>query len=213
MSTAATRNPADFNTLTDSVAVAPVVTTSSTSTNSASGVRVRRSATRPDTLRCRAEMDSPTESRAPTLMRSRDARCTPGIRVATAATAVTGSPPRPRADVHRVGAGTNVTGCSTRCQHSSCATPRANAAPSGAVRSRRPRSFIVTIACRRAPAYRPSERTGTPGSTRGVTTTGSAVNAHAHAEHHRVAGAPHPPQVSGSTRSSMGSLCPRGPTG
>ncbi|OCB34650.1 hypothetical protein A5676_26030 [Mycobacterium malmoense] len=65
--------PAARSTRTDSRAVAPVVRMSSTTRTSVTG-RVPRSSTRPATLRSRAVLPSPTESR--TSARSRSAGAT-----------------------------------------------------------------------------------------------------------------------------------------
>ena len=79
--TATTRAPEVCRTRTDSAAVAPVVTMSSTtSTSPVSRSRAPQSRTRPATFRCRAALDSPTESRTSAFIRS--AGTTP--RVATA---------------------------------------------------------------------------------------------------------------------------------
>ena len=69
--TATTRAPVVCRVRTDSAAVAPVVTMSSTtSTSPANPADGRRSRTRPATFCCRAALDSPTESRTRAVIRS-----------------------------------------------------------------------------------------------------------------------------------------------
>ena len=128
---------------------------------------------------------------------------------------MTGSPPRLRAARRRVGAGTTVSGVSSTPQVSSRRSPALSAAPSGRIRSVRPCSLTATIALRRAPAYRPREKTGTPGCTRGAMRCGSSgrtCRTRAQASHQRVDGAPQPPHSSGRTRSSTSPVSRRAVT-
>ena len=134
-STPATRAPAPCRMQTDSAAVAPVVTMSSTSSTVLP--MGRRNRTRPWTLRWRAMVDSPTESRVVARMRRAFTTSTPSRWLATAvAMRATGSPPRRRAAARRVGAGTKVSGRSTMPQPTSRSTPSPSASDSGTIRIR-----------------------------------------------------------------------------
>ncbi len=148
---AATCTPAAWSTRTDSRAVAPVVTTSSTSNTSVPG-RGPRSRTRPLMLRSRAEMSRPTESRAIARMRKAAVTVTSGCAAtAVCAIRVIGSPPRRRAAVRRVGAGTIVSGVLTMPQQDNRWMPTASVCARGATRSPRPRSLSARMAWRRTP--------------------------------------------------------------
>ena len=227
--TAPTCTPSDSRTRTASAEVAPVVTTSSTRTTSApmqpsltiSSRREADTQIRPARLSCRCAADSPTESRTPRRIDSAGQTWQPvsSRRAAACVDRSTGSPPRVRAVRARVGAGTSTSGAScggsNSPQRRSVSTASASAAPSGAARSRRPRSFAAITARRRGPAYGPSAHTGTPGSTRGCTATGSSDRVRLHRSHHPEPGSPQPPHSAGRTRSRsarMPGVCPVPPT-
>ncbi len=198
-------NPISANARTDSRAVAPVVSTSSTTTTSAFPGIPRSAArsgtvTRPPRLSARSAGVKPTESRTPRPTCNRDTtRLSGSHRVAKRAERSTGSPPLRRAATALLGAGTSTSG---RPADRSSASPPASAAPSGSARSRRPRSFAASTARRAGPAYGASAQHGTPGSVRGHTRSGGPASAAAHSAHHPEPGRPQPAQAAGRTRSS-----------
>ncbi len=204
---------------TDSRAVAPVVSTSSTSTISAfagiprSAKRPGAVRTRPSRLRTRSAGVKPTESRTSRPTRNRGTMRVSGSHcAATAAERSTGSPPRRRAATPLLGAGTSTKG--RRGERNSASAP-ASAAPSGFARSRLPRSLTASTARRAGPAYGPSAQHGTPGSVRGHTRTGGPVRVTAQAAHQSAPERPQPAQAAGSTRSSrvrIDRVCARPPT-
>lgn len=205
---------------TDSRAVAPVVSTSSTSTTSVFA-EIRgpapgpgRATTRPRILCCRSLVVKPTESRTPHHTRNIGTTRQSGSHPAAAcAMRDTGSPPRRRAAARRLGAGTNTSG---RSPSRSRPSPCASASPSGSPRSRRPRSFAASTARRAGPAYGPSVQHGTPGSVRGRTRTGGPATVAAHSAHQPTPAVPHPAQAAGRIRSSsvrIAVVCARPPTG
>ncbi len=212
-------NPISANARTDSRAVAPVVSTSSTTTTSAfagiprSAARTGTVVTRPPRLRERCAGVKPTESRTPGRSRKRaTTRLSGSHRLATRAERSTGSPPLRRAATPLLGAGTSTSG---RRADRSAASPPASATPSGSARSRRPRSFAASTARRAGPAYGPSAQHGTPGSVRGHTRTGGPASASAQSAHQSAPERPQPAQTAGSTRSSsvrIGTVSARPPT-
>lgn len=203
--------PPRRNTRTDSAAVAPVVTMSSTtSTCRVRGTPPSSSRIRPARLRRRSAADKPTESRTPRAETRSGCtnRCGSWL-AATCAARETGSPPRARAARARVGAGTTVVGPGGSSPHRRRRdTATAQASPRGSARSRRPRSFAATTARLRGPAYGPRLHTGTPGSPRSRTSAGGSFSTRAHARHHAVPLAPHPPHARGSTRSKRDDSIP-----
>lgn len=218
-STACGRRPIRVSARTDSRAVAPVVSTSSTSTTSAFpgiGGAARRPGsvvTRPPRLCARSPGVKPTESRTPHHTRSRDTIWLSGSQlVATSAMRRTGSPPRLRAATVRLGAGTSSSGRSSARKR---ARPPASARPSGSARSRRPCSLTASTARRPGPAYGPSAQHGTPGSVRGHTRAGRPASAAAHSTHQPAPAPRQPAHEAGRIRSSrvrIARVCPQPPT-
>lgn len=204
---------------TDSRAVAPVVSTSSTSTTSAfvgiGGTASRPGIVviRPRRLCTRSRGVKPTESCTPHHTRSRDTIWLSGSQlVATNAVRCTGSPPRRRAAARRLGAGTSTSG---RSRVRSRASPPASASPSGSARSRRPRSLAASTARRAGPAYGPSVQHGTPGSVLGHTRVGGAASTAAHSSHHPTPAVRQPAHEAGKMRSSrvrIARVCAHPPT-
>lgn len=204
--TARTGTPIPANIRTDSEAVAPVVSTSSTSTTSAfSGItappqRLRATTIRPRRLRRRSAAVKPTESRTPHHTRNIGTTRQSGSHLAAAwVVCTTGSPPRRRAATLLLGAGINTSG---RPSARNSANAVDSAMPSGSARSRRPCSLAESTARRPGPAYFVSAQHGTPGSVRGRTRTGPSVSTAAQSAHQPTPAAPHPAQADGSTRSS-----------
>lgn len=182
-------------------AVAPVVSTSSTMTTCAFAITAGNgpAVIRPRRLRSRARADSPAESR--TLHQTRrhgSTRQPSSDPAATRAHRTTGSPPRRRAEIRRLGEGTSISG---RPGVRNSASPAASASPSGPARSRLPRSFTASTACRAGPRYGLSAQHGTPGSLRGWIRTGGPPRLRAQSRHHSVPGRRQPPHSGGRTRS------------
>lgn len=215
--TAFVSTPAPRSARTDSRAVAPVVSTSSTTTTSVFCTlrRPARGPRRTEILPCRLCWRSPgvnpTESRTPHHTRNIGTTRQSGSHPAAAhAVRSAGSPPRRRADAPRLGAGTNT---NTRSGVRNRARPRAMASPSGAARSRRPRSLAASTARRAAPAYGASAQHGTPGSARGRTRVGPPVSAAAQSAHHPAPTAPQPAHEAGSAKSNRATRCSAAPMG
>lgn len=182
-------------------AVAPVVSTSSTMTTCAFVTAAGNgpAVIRPRRLRSRARADSPAESRTPHQTRRHGNTWQPSSDPAAArAHRTTGSPPRRRAEIRRLGEGTSISG---RPGVRNSASPAASASPSGPARSRLPRSFTASTACRAGPRYGLSAQHGTPGSLRGRTRTGGPMRLRAQSRHHGVPGRRQPPHSGGRTRS------------
>lgn len=196
-------------------AVTPVVSTSSTMTTCAFAAQPGRGAarTRPLRLRSRIRADRPAESRTPHHTRRHGStRQSLSDPAAIRAHRSTGSPPRRRAAAERLGEGTSTRG-SPGARNS--ARPAASASPSGRARSRRPRSFAASTACRAGPRYGLSAQHGTPGSTRGYTRTGGPARLRPQSAHHEVPPLRHPAHSDGTTRSSsvrIPGVCRRVPT-
>lgn len=210
-STRCTRIRTLASTAIDCAAVVPVVSTSSTSTTAARSSCAPRSALRririaPDRFTSRAEAERPAESRAHDDVKSSGSAAAFGPSSAAAAldSAVTGSPPRRRADILRVGAGTRINRSELgRSDHRSMVRrATASACPIGAARSRRPCSFNSRTACRRCAVYRPRAYAGTGSDTLVRSSMGSSANRAEHRRHQRAPATPHPPQIVGITRSA-----------
>lgn len=213
--TALVSTPTRPSARTDSRTVAPVVSTSSTTTTSAfpappcraSGLC--RTDTRPRRLCWRSSGVKPTESRTPHHTRNIGTIRQSGSHPAAArAVRSTGSPPRRRAEPPRLGAGTNTRG---RPGVRKRASPRAIASPSGSLRSRLPRSLTASTARRAGPVYGASAQQGTPGSVRGRTRLGPSVSAAAQPGHHPTPAASQPAHAAGSTKSSRAAMCSAAP--
>ncbi len=186
---------------THACAVAPVVSTSSTKTTCAFAAAAGSGTahTRPRRLRSRSRADRPAESRTPHQTRRHGNTWQPSSdRAADRAHRTTGSPPRRRAETRRLGEGTSIKG---RPGVRNSASPAASARPSGPARSRLPRSFAASTACRAGPRYRLSAQHGTPGSLRGRIRTGGPSRVRAQPAHHSVPGRRQPPHSGGRTRS------------
>lgn len=211
-SAARTVTPASASARTDSRIVTPVVNTSSMSTTSAfagkrtPGGRVVATMIRPCRLCWRSRCPRPTESRTPGRMRNRRTSRQPGSQLAaTTPERATGSPPRRRAAVRRVGAGTSASG---RVVSRNRSSPLAIANPKGFVRSHRQCSLTASTAARGAPRYAPSAQQGTPGSALGRMRIGGPDKASAHRAHQAVPARPHPPHARGRIRSSSSPMPP-----
>ncbi len=182
-------------------AVDPVVSTSSTKTTCAFAASAGSGTARirPRRLRSRSRADRPAESRTPHQTRRHGSTWQPSSdRAADRAHRSTGSPPRRRAEARRLGEGTSISG---RPGVRNSASPAASASPSGSARSRRPRSFTASTACRAGPRYGLSAQHGTPGSRRGWKRTGGPATLRAQSPHHSVPGRRQPPHSAGRTRS------------